>query len=160
MDIAKRVARRSPCSRRKFGAIILKNGSVVATGYNGSAKGSLNCGFEIECLKDLHKEDPYTSYKYCPAVHAEDNAISQAGWERTKGATMYLAPYDEKDSLPPCEKCRAKILNAEIEHLYFRGRGGTLKYLSREQLLAMENEWMMNTYESGKENYVDEKLNG
>ena len=158
MEQARIIAMRSPCSRRKFGAIIVRNGSVVGSGYNGSAKGCLNCGEDIPCLKDLYREDHYSSYKYCPAVHAEDNAISATGWERTRGGTMFLAPADDGMGYPPCHHCRAKIINAELEGIWYKDQDESLKYLSGIELRKIEDEWMMKTMESAKEDYIEEIL--
>ena len=78
MKIARVGALRSPCARRQFCALIIKNDSIISIGYNGSARGSWNCGIDVQCLKDLHKEPSYISYYNCPAVHAEINAIVNA----------------------------------------------------------------------------------
>ena len=65
------IAENSACSRRKFGAIITtSDGVILSSGYNGSIRGALNCGDEVCCLKDIKKEDHYSSYEFCPAVHA------------------------------------------------------------------------------------------
>lgn len=159
MEQARVIAKRSPCSRRKFGAVIVRNGSVVGSGYNGSPKGCLNCGEDIPCLKDLFKEDHYSSYKYCPAVHAEDNAISDAGWERTRGGVMFLCPADDKDGDLPCHHCREKIINAEISGVWYKDRDESLKYISDIDLRKMEDEWMMSTLKEGRPDYVEEMLN-
>ena len=75
LEIAKVVAKRSPCLRRHYGAIIIKDDAIVSTGYNGPARGSVNC-FEIGCVKDLLNLPHYAGYDYCPAVHAEENCVS------------------------------------------------------------------------------------
>ena len=43
LDIAAMVARRSTCIRRQYGAVIVKNDEIIATGYNGAARGEENC---------------------------------------------------------------------------------------------------------------------
>ena len=75
LEIAKVVAKRSPCLRRHYGAIIIKDDAIVSTGYNGPARGSINC-FEVGCIKDLLNLPHYAGYDYCPAVHAEENCVS------------------------------------------------------------------------------------
>ena len=60
LNIAKAVAQRSPCIRRRFGAIIVKDDAIVSTGYNGPARGSINCN-EVGCLKDIMNLPSYLS---------------------------------------------------------------------------------------------------
>ena len=43
LDIAAAVAARSTCLRRQYGAVIVKNDMIISTGYNGSARGWINC---------------------------------------------------------------------------------------------------------------------
>ena len=43
LDIAQAVAKRSTCLRRQYGAVIVKNDEIIATGYNGSPRGETNC---------------------------------------------------------------------------------------------------------------------
>ena len=52
LGIALSVARRSTCLRRKFGAVIVKDNTIVGTGYNGNARGVVNC-HEVGCIKDI-----------------------------------------------------------------------------------------------------------
>ena len=49
LDIAKAVAMRSTCLRRKYGAVIVKDDRIVATGYNGSPRGDVNCIALFRC---------------------------------------------------------------------------------------------------------------
>ncbi len=74
LDIALSVAARSTCTRRKFGAVIVKDSTIVGTGYNGTARGVVNC-YEVGCIKDEMESPQGAAYDYCPAVHAEENAI-------------------------------------------------------------------------------------
>ena len=144
INIAKSVALRSTCVRRKFGAVVVKNDSILSTGYNGSARGAFNCGLDIPCLKNLYNEASSTSYAKCSSEHAEANAIAQAGWASCDGATLFLAPHEGKGFLP-CFQCRRKILNANINDVYYIDENETLKYVTAEQLLDMEKDWQMDT---------------
>ena len=71
--IAFAVAKRVSCSRRQLGTILIRNDSPIAFGYVGTCRGSLNCGLEVPCIKDLYGEAPITSYQYCSSIHAEEN---------------------------------------------------------------------------------------
>ena len=139
---------RSPCSRRKFGAIIVKDGIEVGAGYNGSARGCLNCGIDVPCIKEIANEPSNLSYEYCPAVHAEQNAIINSNRDERIGATMYLAPSLGQGDRP-CYKCRRHILNARIKDIYYVDKDGEIQYelISEEgvdDFIKIENDWIHN----------------
>lgn len=100
MNIAREVAARATCPRRQVGAIIVQQGYILATGYNGSMKGAEHC-IDIGCLMENG---------HCVrTVHAEANAITQAAQHgvSTKGATIYT-------TASPCWNCFKLIVNAGI----------------------------------------------
>ena len=70
-EIARIVSERSPCLKRKVGAVIVKDGIVIATGYNGPVRGHPHC--EVCNRLDIPSGKFYI--ETCPAVHAEENAI-------------------------------------------------------------------------------------
>jgi dCMP deaminase len=118
LEVARAYGLRSPCSRRKFGAVIVKNGVQVGSGYNGTARGCYNCGIDVPCIKDVANEPTNISYEYCPAIHAEQNAIINSNPQDRVGATMYLAPaFGLGDR--PCYKCRRFMINAQIKDVYY-----------------------------------------
>jgi len=121
----------------------------LSTGYNGSARGCTNCGEEIVCLKDLHNEESYISYVYCPAVHAEINAIVNSARQGVAlvDATMYLDVIGEEKNGneggdQPCAMCRRAIINAGLQDLYYRGRDKKIHHINLKELIQIENEWM------------------
>ena len=117
MDIAYTVATRSTCTKRKVGAIIVKNKKIVSTGYNNPSHGLPNCD-ESECRLD-------DNGKCLLAVHAEINAIMQASPEEREGATMYV-------TCQPYDKCQLAILNSSIaEVIYAEKHKPKLNFLSR-----------------------------
>lgn len=118
LDIAKTVTRRSTCLRRQYGAIIVKNDEVVATGYNGAPRGEINCcdcGF---CQRDALGIPKGERYELCVSVHAEANAIISAARRDMIGATIYIVGIEAKDGSyanpAPCLMCRRLIKNAGI----------------------------------------------
>ena len=117
-NIALAVARRSTCLRRQYGAVIVKGDNIIATGYNGSARGEPNCCDVGECWRQAHNIPHGEQYEKCVAVHAEDNAISQAGREAI-GATLYLAGLEDGKPIKaePCMMCERKIKNARIKEV-------------------------------------------
>jgi dCMP deaminase len=157
LDIARSVASRSTCTRRKFGAIIVKDDSIVATGYNGTIRGALNCGNDISCLKDLYKEEHGTSYEYCPAVHAEENACLMAGRQLAIGGTMYIASLNGGMDAP-CYKCRRKIVQVGIKTVKYRTSDGIVSISAQNDYVNWDDEWMMELYEAKKPNWVEEEL--
>jgi dCMP deaminase len=143
LDIAGVVAERSSCSRRKFGAIIVKDDMIISSGYNGSARGTHNCGTEeMPCLKDLENEEHSTSYNFCPAVHAEQNAIIQADSIRRWGATMYLSPAGDAKGDSPCFMCRRFIIQSGIKEIYYLDKERKITLENVSAWIKMENLWM------------------
>ena len=52
LDISQTVAERGTCLRRNFGAILVKNDEIIATGYNGAPRGRKNCSDIGECMRE------------------------------------------------------------------------------------------------------------
>ncbi len=121
LNIAKAVAARSTCLRRQYGAVIVSGDEIIATGYNGSPRGEVNCCDVGECYCKSHSTpidetaarhgDQYGS---CVAVHAEQNAIISAARRDMRGATLYLACLDDSVDPAPCNYCDRMIKNAGI----------------------------------------------
>ena len=135
LGIALAVAKKSSCLRKQYGAVIVKDDSVVATGYNGPPRGEAHCTActKIDCNKDM------TEYETCPAVHAEMNAIISSARKEMLGADLYLAGYDlaygaENLNARPCEICLRLIKNSGINRIinstgviYERSNDGILR---------------------------------
>ncbi|MCQ2435276.1 MAG: deaminase [Clostridia bacterium] len=125
LDIAETVAERSTCLRRKFGAIIVKNDSIISTGYNGAPRGRKNCSDLGVCFRDKLNIPRGERYEMCRSVHAEANAIIAAARDQMLGATIYMSCIDAKTGeLMPgtcsCMMCKRQIINAGIERLVVR----------------------------------------
>ncbi len=119
LDIAETVLERSTCLRRRYGAIIVKNDSIVATGYNGAPRSCRNCTDMGFCQREALNVPRGQRYELCRSVHAEQNAIIAASRDEMLGATLYLAGRDVKtgEVLPDCTSCalcRRFIINAGI----------------------------------------------
>lgn len=132
LQIATMVSLRSTCIRRQYGAVIVKDDIIVATGYNGSPRGEVNCCDAGVCLRNQMNIPSGERYELCRSVHAEQNAIIQAGFQRTKGAILYLSGNEIGDDgelnmirdPKPCKMCWRFIKNAGIEKVVTIG--GTL----------------------------------
>jgi dCMP deaminase len=140
LRIALTVALRSPCSRRKFGAILVKDDAIISTGYNGSARGTTNCGLDCLCLKNIHNEDHDKSYDHCPAIHAEMNVLFNAARNgvSTVGAILYL---NSSEGGGPCFLCRRFMLQSGIKECHFTKDGYTY-HETAEDWIKMENDWI------------------
>ena len=75
LDIAETVLERSTCLRRQYGAIIVRNDEIVATGYNGAPRGRKNCSDLGYCVREQMRVPRGERYELCRSVHAEANAI-------------------------------------------------------------------------------------
>lgn len=127
LNIAEVVASRSTCLRRKYGAVIVNNDEIIATGYNGAPRGEPNCCDVGECYCRSH-ENPIVAeaakhgaqYGSCVAVHAEQNAIISASRKDMQGAVLYLACLSPDIDPTPCNICDRMIKNAGIARVIAR----------------------------------------
>ena len=121
LSIAAEVAKRSTCLRRQYGAVIVKNDEIIATGYNGAPRGDENCCDVGSCWRDRHNIPHGEQYEKCVAVHAEANAIISASRNEMLGSTLYLygvEGFDKPIENPaPCIMCTRLIKNAGIDHV-------------------------------------------
>ncbi len=113
LGIARAVSRRSTCLRRQYGAVIVKNDEIIATGYNGPPRGEEHCQ---KCSRTGHEHGD-GNYDGCNSVHAEMNAIISAARRDMIGSTLYLAGFDNGEEIiaEPCPVCWRMIKNAGIK---------------------------------------------
>jgi dCMP deaminase len=133
LNIAKEVATRATCLRRKFGAVVVRDKRIMSTGYAGAPSGTPNCCDLGKCYRQERKIPSGQNYELCRSVHAEMNAIIQAGYERTKGATIYVAGIDLENGNKeieaiPCKLCKRVIINAGIEEVVTRKDQEIIRY--------------------------------
>lgn len=116
LAIAETVALRADCTRSKVGAVIVHNGRIVSTGYNGSPPGALSCldGHCPRGQKTYEEVPPLKGgYDTCIAIHAERNAILYAPSNKVKGSTIYV-------TREPCKYCRKLIEAFQIERVVWK----------------------------------------
>jgi dCMP deaminase len=129
--ICEAVASKSPCLSRHIGAVLIRDKSIVSTGYNGPPRGVPHCGAErflldenlpnlmtnivrhridVECPRKILGYESGTHMELCPAQHAEENCVSNAARNGTStlGTTLYM------NSVIPCNKCLGTLINAGI----------------------------------------------
>ena len=114
MEIASVVAKRSTCLRIHVGAVIVKDGQILSTGYNGAPHGFEHC-LDIGCIREKENVAHGTRHELCRAVHAEQNAIIQAAIHGVsiEGATVYCTHQ-------PCILCTKMIINGKIKRVVFQ----------------------------------------
>lgn len=115
LEICRAVSRRSTCLRRQYGAVIVNNDEIVATGYNGSPRGAVNC-CDVGICKRIGKEHNDGNYGDCCSVHAEMNAIISAARSEMIGSILYLVGFENGKEIiaEPCPICQRIIDNAGI----------------------------------------------
>ncbi|MCI5926929.1 MAG: deaminase [Pseudoflavonifractor capillosus] len=125
LDIAETVAERATCLRRCYGAIIVRNDEIIATGYNGAPRGRRNCVDLNYCTREALNIPSGERYELCRSVHAEANAIISAARSETLGATLYMACKNPATGeliagSTSCAMCRRLIINAGIQRVVIR----------------------------------------
>ncbi|MBR1496787.1 MAG: cytidine/deoxycytidylate deaminase family protein [Oscillospiraceae bacterium] len=130
LDIADTVSERATCLRRRYGAIIVRNDEIIATGYNGAPRGRRNCTDVNYCAREEMKIPSGERYELCRSVHAEANAIISAPRRDMIDAVLYLsgraaASGELLGDTTPCSMCRRMIINAGIERVVCRTGPGS-----------------------------------
>lgn len=100
LEIATSIAKRSTCNRANVGAILVRDGQILGTGYNGAPSGLPHC-LDTGCdMLDGH---------CVRTVHAEVNAVLSAAKNgvSTRGATVY-------STHKPCFRCKQVLTNAGV----------------------------------------------
>ena len=107
MQIARDVATRATCARRKVGCVLVRNKRILATGYNGSPPGQPHCT-EAGCLME--------DGRCIRTLHAEQNALIQAALHgvSTEGATLY-------GTCRPCHVCARMVVGAGLRRVVYYG---------------------------------------
>ena len=116
MGFAKLASTRSDCIKRHVGAVLVKDDVPLVMGYNGAARGQINCnegGCERCNNPDIRKGE---SLDKCVCVHAEDNIKNQAALHGVsiKDGTLYITDY-------PCNNCAKGLINTGIKRLVYFG---------------------------------------
>ena len=114
MDITCLVAKRSTCTRRAVGAVIVKDRRLLATGYNGAPSQVRHCA-EVGCMREQMKVPSGERHELCRGIHAEQNAIIQAAYHGVsiKDATLFCTNQ-------PCSICAKMIINAGISRIVYQ----------------------------------------
>lgn len=106
LSVARYLAKKST-SRRRHGAIIVKSGRVLGTGYNKDTN-------------DPMIVSPEHIKTHC-SRHAEIEAIRDASWN-VRGAVLYVARvnrHDQDRNSKPCTRCEAVIEEYQIKKVIY-----------------------------------------
>jgi dCMP deaminase len=117
MKIAVAVSERAICLGRHVGAVLVKDGRIIATGYNGTPEHMPNCDQREKGCHRCASPDEYppgAGYDVCICVHAEQNALLSAArfGIPVENAVLY-------STLKPCFGCAKEALQARIEAVYY-----------------------------------------
>lgn len=124
-NIAREVAQRSTCLRRRVGSIIVDEfDRIIATGYNGAPAKQTDCLERGYCYRERNNIPSGDHYESCFGIHSEMNALLQAG-TNARGCDMYI--YSEVLDTNggwrtvvtfPCIMCSRLLINAHIKNIY------------------------------------------
>ncbi len=110
INIAHEIAKASKCVSKQVGAVIVRDGRILSTGYNGTPSGYVNCCdyWNGEYTKEHHE------WSKTYEIHAEMNAIIWAAREgiSIKGATIYV-------TLEPCSECSKNIIASGMKRIVY-----------------------------------------
>ena len=113
MAIARVVASRSNCVKRKVAAVITLDRRLISTGYNGTPRGVRNCN-EGGCPRCNSFAEGGTRLDECLCSHGEENAITQAAYHgvSVRGGTLYT-------TFCPCLICTKMIINSGLSEVVY-----------------------------------------
>lgn len=106
LKIADVISERATCDRLKVGSVIVKNGAIISTGYNGAPRQLDHCDDVGHMIRDNH---------CIRVVHAEINCLLSAA--RLGGGTHDAILYC---NYQPCWECFKAIVNAGISKVVYR----------------------------------------
>lgn len=113
MDRAYDQALKSTCLRAKVGAVFVKDGKIIAQGYNNVTGGIRDCR-EVGCIRDKLKIPSGERREVCRAVCAEQLAISEAARNGVEldGSIAYITSY-------PCHICSKLLVSSGISEIVY-----------------------------------------
>ncbi len=116
LGFAKQASTRSDCLRAQVGAVIVnKRKKIKGTGYNNTPVGVTGCLEKGFCYRIQNKIPSGTRYETCRSIHAEQNAIIQAGEDNCAGSTIYVYGHNHV-----CILCKRFILNAGLAKVFLQ----------------------------------------
>lgn len=144
LDIAETVTQRCTCLRRHYGAVIVKNDEIIATGYAGAPRGRKNCSDLGYCIREQLNIPRGTRYELCRSVHAEANAIISCSRDKMIGSTLFMVGIEAKTgeyvkNSSSCAMCKRMIINAGIERVIIRDDKYNYRIINVEDWITNDN---------------------
>lgn len=112
MSLASLAAQRSNCMKRQVGCVLVRDGRVLSTGYNGTPRGMLNCN-EGGCERCNSGERAGSALDTCLCIHAETNALFMSGIDRIREGTVLYC------NTCPCLQCSVNIVQLGIGEVVY-----------------------------------------
>ncbi|QSL65051.1 hypothetical protein MERGE_002356 [Pneumocystis wakefieldiae] len=112
MYLASLAALRSNCMKRRVGCVLVRNKRVISTGYNGTPRGFINCN-QGGCKRCNEDGGSGQDLKTCLCLHAEENALLEAGKERIADDSVLYC------NTCPCLTCSIKITQLGVREVIF-----------------------------------------
>ncbi|EPQ25843.1 uncharacterized protein PFL1_06518 [Pseudozyma flocculosa PF-1] len=105
---------RSNCMKRRVGAVLVRANRVLSTGYNGTPRGLVNCN-QGGCPRCNASAACGTQLDECLCLHAEENALLEAGRDRggAEGTVLYC-------NTCPCLRCAVKIVQTGVREVVYQ----------------------------------------
>ena len=140
LDMAEVALERSTCLRRKWGAVIVKNDEIIATGYNGAPRGRKNCIDLNYCMREKMQIPRGERYEMCRSVHAEANAIISAPRKDCIDSTLYMVGIEASNGeyvshARPCAMCKRMIINAGIKNIVVRNTKNEYEMIETQEFI-------------------------
>ncbi|MDE5539348.1 MAG: cytidine deaminase [Bacilli bacterium] len=141
LDLAEVALERSTCLRRNWGAVIVKNDEIIATGYNGAPRGRENCIDLNYCMREKMNIPRGERYEMCRSVHAEANAIISASRTDLIDSTIYMVGKEAASgtyvkNANSCAMCKRMIINAGIKTIIIRDTKNEYRTINVEEFIT------------------------
>lgn len=158
LNIAREVSRRSTCFRRKMGAIIVRDDQIIATGYAGAPRKTLDCFERGFCLREKLNIPHGSQYELCRSVHAEMNCIinsARAGVSLLNGDIFIYG--EDKDGRQidalPCFICKKILINSGLNRIVCSAKNQEPRIFLVSDLVKdwREKDILDDKYQYGKE---------
>ena len=136
LDISKQVSTRSSCIRSKVGCIIVGEDKFIkSTGYNGTPSKVISCKDKGSCHRINNNIKSGTQYETCRSIHAEQNAIIQAGIDKCKNSTIFIYGH-----YFVCIMCKRFIIQSGIKDIYLKQNDNSdIIHIKTEELIEELN---------------------
>ena len=114
MVIARQFATLSHCVSHSVGAVAVIDGRIVATGYNGTPQGMINCDDVFPDYDPKTDRDEHSEWSNAHEIHAEMNVILFCAKHGIKldGATLY-------STVEPCQHCTKNLLQSGVKRIVY-----------------------------------------